>query len=87
MADCYFKLCYILTVILSLCNYVIYVDAHVQPRPVKMAWSIRNNDDHIYDDDGHSPSHTEGNQLLATPSSDAIDSSYHRQDGRRTGKY
>ena len=62
------------------------VDAHVQPRPIKMAWSIRNNDDHG-DDDGHSSSHTEGNQLLATPSSDAVDSSYHRHDGRRTGKY
>ena len=50
-----------------------------------MAWSVRNNDNH--GDDGHSPLHTEGNHLLATPSSDAIDSAYLRQDGRRTGKY
>ena len=62
-----------------------YVEAHVQPRPVRMAWSVRNDDD--IGDEGHSPSRTEGSQLLSTPTSDAVDSAYHRQDGRRTGKY
>ena len=49
-----------------------------------MAWSVRNHGDS--GDEGHIPSHTEGNQWLSTPKSDAVDSAYHRQDGRRTGK-
>lgn len=61
-----------------------HVDSHFQHKPVKMAWSVRNVDDD--DDDGHGPLHAEGDQILATPSSDAVDSAYHRQDGRRTGK-
>ena len=67
----------------------VYTDVHVQATPTKMAWSLTNDSDNDgdYNHGGHGASHSEGNQTLATPSSDAVDSNYHRQDGRRNGQY
>ena len=71
------------------CIYIIYADVHVQAAPTRMAWSVtHNNDDDDYNHEGRATWHSEGNnQTLTTPSSDAVDSSYHRHDGRRNGQY
>ena len=74
---------------MRVCMYIcMYVDTHFQPTPINMAWSVRSNGDSSDETDSQgTTSHIDGNHLLATPSSDAVDSSYQRQDGRRNGEY